>query len=234
MIARNVTLLVLLCSAACIALPAREANAAGAGRAAAHGRPALEVGSVLRLKPNSAHGRELFRTCAVCHGATDAGLPKGWVPEIAGQYVRVIVKQLVDFRDGRRWDLRMEIIAGRHVLKSRQDIVDVATYAASLTPAPPPAVGSGENAVRGEVLYESRCVVCHGRGAEGSNARFVPRLAGQDYDYLLRQLHDAIDGRRPGLKATHAKLLRPFDAADLEGLADYLSRLGVKAQGARS
>lgn len=118
----------------------------------------------------------------------------------------------------------MEIIAGRHVLRSSQDIVDVASYAAALTPVPPRAVGSGEDLVRGETLYESRCEACHGRGGEGSNARFVPRLAGQDYDYLLRQLHDAIDGRRPTLKGTHAKLLRPFDAADLEALADYLSR----------
>lgn len=192
---------------------------------AGHAEPATDVQSVLRLSPNRAHGREVFRVCAVCHGARDAGLPKGWVPEIAGQHVRVIVKQLVDFRQHRRWDLRMEIIAGRHVLKSSQDIVDVASYAASLRPAAQSLVGSGAEAVRGHTLYQARCAACHGRAADGSNARFVPRLAGQDYDYLLRQLHDAIDGRRPGMKATHAKLLRTFDAADLEGLASYLSTI---------
>jgi hypothetical protein len=45
-------------------------------------------------------------------------------------------------------------------------------------------------------------------------------------------LHDAIDGRRPGLQATHAKLLRSFDAADLEGIADYLSKL--RSQGGKT
>ena len=213
-----------LCSLICTAFMAggasADSNASVVPRA-----PGQEVEAVLRLMPDPAHGREVFRVCEACHGAHDAGLPKGWVPEIAGQHVRVIVKQLVDFRHGRRWDLRMEIIASRHVLKSSRDILDAASYAASLSPVSSLAVGTGENVTRGQVVYEAKCVACHGRGGEGSNARFVPRLAGQDYDYLLRQLHDAIDGRRPGLKATHAPLLRTFDAPDLEGLADYLSRL---------
>ena len=213
-----------LCGLIFSALAARDLRAASNGGSTA--RPSGEdVAAVLRLMPNPTHGREIFRLCASCHGAEDTGLPKGWVPEIAGQHARVIVKQLVDFRHGRRWDLRMEVVAGRHVLKSSQDIVDVASYVASLTPAQPRSLGTGEDVTRGQELYEAHCVACHGRGGDGSNARFVPRLAGQDYDYLLRQLHDAIDGRRPGLKATHAKLLRPFDAADLEGIAGYLSKL---------
>lgn len=230
---RHFVLFVLFCALPCTAFVAGAASAITSNGSKAGGL-GQDVQSVLRRMPDRAKGRELFRVCAVCHGARDAGLPKGWVPEIAGQHVRVIVKQLVDFRRHRRWDLRMEIIAGRHVLKSSQDIVDVASYAASLTPVSPVAVGTGENEMRGQALYEARCVACHGRGGEGSNARFVPRLAGQDYDYLLRQLHDAIDGRRPGLQAAHAKLLRAFDAADLEGLADYLSRLTVKAQTGKS
>lgn len=218
-------------SLSCIALVAPGAHAVGHAIATARGA-SQDVAAVLRLRPNPAHGREVFRLCAACHGAREAHLPRGWVPEIAGQHVRVIVKQLVDFRNGRRWDVRMEIIAGRHVLKSPQDMVDVAAYAASLRPLPAPSLGTGEDVMRGQMLYESRCVICHGRDGEGSNAGFVPRVARQDYDYLLRQLHDAIDGRRPELKVTHAKLLRPFNAAELEGLADYLSRL--QAQGGKT
>ena len=225
------TSLPLLCSLALVTLVAPGAQARSTARPAARDS-GQDLDAVLRRVPDPAHGREVFRVCTVCHGAHEAGLPRGWVPEIAGQHVRVIAKQLVDFRHGRRWDLRMEIVASRHVLKSSKDIADVASYAASLRPLPPNAVGAGEDVRRGQELYGMRCVACHGRGGEGRNTRFVPRLAGQDYDYLLRQLHDAIDGRRPGLSATHAKLLKRLDAADLEGLADYLSRL--HAQGGTS
>jgi len=220
-----------LCSLVFTVLAAHGAHAGSKGGATARGA-GEDVEAVLRLMPNPAHGREIFRLCASCHGAEDTGLPKGWVPEIAGQHVRVIVKQLVDFRHGRRWDLRMEVVAGRHILKASQDIVDVASYAASLTPVQSRALGAGEGVSHGQQLYEAHCLACHGRAGEGSNTRFVPRLEGQDYYYLLRQLHDAIDGRRPGLTATHAKLLRAFDAADLEGLADYLSKL--QSQSGRS
>jgi cytochrome c553 len=184
-----------------------------------------DVMSVLALMPDRAHGRELFRLCAACHGTPDAGLPTGWVPEIAGQHPRVIVKQLVDFRHHNRWDVRMEIVASRHELKSLQDIADVASYAGELNPVAPPTQGSRQYADRGRSLYQARCRGCHGEEGAGSNARFVPRLAGQDYQYVLRQLHDAIERRRPGLAATHAKLLRTLDQAELEGLADYATRI---------
>lgn len=182
-----------------------------------------DLASVLSLRAHRAHGRELFRSCETCHGAAHTGLPAGWVPEIAGQHPRVIAKQLVDFRDGARWDVRMEIVAGHHGLKSLQDVADVAAYAGALNPVPAPARGTGENAERGRAVYEARCVGCHGQAAQGSDTRFVPRLAGQDYEYLLRQLHDAIDGRRPSLGASHAQVLRALDQPVLEGLADYAS-----------
>lgn len=193
-------------------------------RAATPGAGA-ELEAVLRTVPNREHGKALFRTCSVCHGAHDASLPIGWVPEIAGQYPRVIAKQLVDYRHGARWDLRMEIIAGRHVLPSDQDIADVAAYVAGLNPTHLSPAGHGEDLGGGKAIYRAACADCHGRVAEGSNARFVPRLAGQQYDYLLRQLHDAVDGRRPNLGSVHVKALENLDARELEALADYLSRL---------
>ncbi len=205
-------LLLLGCSAA----QAASQSARDAGR---------ELDAVLHLMPNPMHGEELFHTCAQCHGARDSHLPEGWVPQIAGQHVRVIAKQLIDYRHGRRWDQRMEIIAGRHVLASEQDIADVASYVAALRQTPPLTSGSGEHQEQGRALYQAHCADCHGRGGEGSNARLVPRLAGQDYEYLLRQLHDALEARRPSLGATHRHRLEHLDRADLEGLADYLSKL---------
>jgi cytochrome c553 len=216
--------LAALTAAALLPLNSRAAGPdPGAMRGGARGAR-QDLRSVLSLEPNREHGREVFRLCETCHGAAQTGLPAGWVPEIAGQHPRVIAKQLVDFRRGLRSDVRMEIVAGRHGLKSLRDIADVAAYAGALNPIPASTRGGGVSAERGRTIYEAQCARCHGKAAEGSNTRFVPRLAGQDYQYLLRQLHDAIDGRRPSLAAAHAKALKPLDEAVLEGLAEYASR----------
>lgn len=194
-----------------------------AGRAAIGAHRELET--VLRLVPDRRHGKAVFGVCERCHAAGASALPKGWVPRITGQHVRFIAKELVDYRHGLRWDLRMEIVAGRHTLESDQDISDVASYVATLAPSQTGSKGRGGDLDQGRAVYRAKCTTCHGPAGEGSNARLVPRLAGQDYDYLLRQLHDAVDGRRPNMTSPHAQLLRHFDAAQLEGVADYLSRL---------
>jgi cytochrome c553 len=61
----------------------------------------------------------------------------------------------------------------------------------------------------------------------------LPRLAGQHAAYTLRHLAAAAAGRRPGLQPAHGQALRGLVSADLEILADYLSRLPVKSAEAR-
>ncbi len=55
--------------------------------------------------------------------------------------------------------------------------------------------------------------------------RSVPRLAGQHYGYLVRQMYDAVDGRRQTLPRLHANRIEPLDFAQVRGIADYLSRI---------
>ena len=184
-----------------------------------------DLQAVLSAIPDQKRGAKLFQLCAQCHGAAGEGIGETWTPAIAGQLPRVLAKQLVDYRHGARWDPRMEKVAGRHVLKSTQDIADVVAYVGQLSAPPPTSIGSGEWLARGERLYTAVCSSCHGGQGEGSGARFVPRLAGQRYDYLLRQLHDAIDGRRPRLAAIHKRGLEGLDMEQLMGLADYISRM---------
>ena len=68
-------------------------------------------------------GAKLYETCAACHGAAGGGSADGLVPRIAGQHFTVINKQLLDFRHGRRWDIRMEKVA------SSQDLPDAESVA---------------------------------------------------------------------------------------------------------
>jgi cytochrome c553 len=190
---------------------------------------AQDLEAVLTAIPDMKRGAKLFALCAQCHGADGEGIAEAWTPAIAGQHARVLAKQLVAYRHSVRWDPRMEKVASRHVLGSPQQIADVVAYIGQLNPPVRTSVGSGEWVHRGEHLYGALCRTCHGAEGEGSAARFVPRLAGQRYDYLLRQLHDVVDGRRPSMASIHVRALRRLDAQELDGLADYMSRLSPGA-----
>ncbi len=121
----------------------------------------------------------------------------------------------------------MEHFASLNTLVSTQDIADVAAYVSSLKPARTSTVGDGMYRAHGAKVYASRCASCHGQAAQGNDRQRYPRLAGQQYEYLLRQLHDAVEGRRPNFSREHVRLLEGFQKAELVGLSDYLSRLGA-------
>ena len=192
----------------------------------AHGAsiPQQEYEQVLRSNPDLVHGEALIATCAACHGPQGAGVSDGSVPAIAGQHFRVIVRQLVDFRHDTRWDLRMQHFTDQHHLSGAQDVADVAAFISRMPITRASDHGSGEYLRHGGEVYARLCGSCHGPAAEGDERN--PRLAGQHYEYLLRQMHDALEGRRPNFPRDHVRLLQRFELADLAGVADYLSRLG--------
>ncbi len=194
--------------------------------AAAGGTARSELNEVLRAKADANHGAQLFAQCAACHGADGNGETRGSAPRIAGQHYRVLAKQIVDFRHGKRWDFRMEGMADQHHLAGAQDIADVAVYVAGLTRPGKRGIGSGEFAEEGRRIYAAGCESCHGREAEGDPVRGVPRLAGQHYSYLVRQMYDAVDGRRPALPRLHSQRITPLDFQQVRAVADYLARIG--------
>lgn len=69
---------------------------------------------------------------------------------------------------------------------------------------------------------EEKCGYCHGIDGNSATARF-PRLGGQRFEYLLKQLRDFRTGLRRndgGVMATNAELLAD---ADVERVARYFS-----------
>jgi cytochrome c553 len=184
-----------------------------------------ELDAVLRRKPDLEAGEKKYvAACSACHGVAGEGQPEGRAPRIAGQRYTVIASQLVGFRRGRRQDDRMQERTSEHVLTGSQDFADVAAYAAQL-PGGTAGHGPGNLPEAGAQLFASRCKTCHGTQAEGSEKSAVPRLAAQNYSYLLRQLRDFIEGRRPAAGRDHLQQLQRLDSDQITGLADYLSRL---------
>jgi len=189
-----------------------------------------ELNDVLRTKADADRGEQLFSQCTGCHGADGNGDTNGSTPRIAGQHYRVIAKQLVDFRDGKRWDFRMEGMADQHHLRGPADIADVALYVAGLTRPGNRGIGSGEFAEEGARIYAAQCQSCHGPEAEGDPSRGVPLLAGQHYAYLMRQMYDAVDGRRQTLPRLHSRRIAPLDFQQVRAVSDFLARIGWPAK----
>jgi cytochrome c553 len=181
----------------------------------------------IELEPNLEHGAELFHTCAACHEKDGCGTDDGSVPAIAGQHVSVLVKQMVDFRHDRRSDASMQDIVGAHRMAGPQDLLDVASYTESLPRWPPfeRGTGDGNTLQRGASVYFRYCESCHGPLGQGELRRMRPRLAGQHYEYMLRQLEETAQGQRPGMDAEHVRLIRGLSVEERRGVADYLSRL---------
>lgn len=179
------------------------------------------------LEPDLRHGAELYQTCAACHGADGRGTVDGEVPAIAGQHGSVLLKQLTDFRHDQRWNERMQNFTDRHHLAGAQDLTDVAAYIASLPRFPPSAqgIGDGKDLGEGASTYFRMCERCHGPLGQGDLLRGRPRLAGQHYLYLLRQLEETVANRRPGMGRAHVDMLQRVSPPEMRGVADYLSRV---------
>lgn len=180
-----------------------------------------------RLTPDARRGAQLYETCGACHGPAALGISDGSVPAIAGQHGSVLLKQLVDFRHEQRWDERMEHFTDRHHLSGPQDLTDVAAYVASLPrfPAMADSIGDGSFLNEGARVYFRVCEACHGPLGQGDVLRLRPRLAGQHYEYLLRELGETAAGYRPGMDPLHVERLKQLTPEQLRGVADYLSRV---------
>ncbi len=77
---------------------------------------------------DAAAGKAKYATCAGCHGPAGISNNPLW-PNLAGQKEAYLVKQLKDFRDGKRTDPMMSPMAKP---LSDQDIENLAAYLSSL------------------------------------------------------------------------------------------------------
>jgi len=191
--------------------------------ARAAGERELEL--VMTRNPDPANGAVIYRTCAACHGANGEGVSDGTVPALAGQPFSVIVRQIVDFRAGTRADERMLHFTDRQHLSFSQPIADVAAHISRLERPAGKSRPARPGAERGAMVYVRTCERCHGPLAEGDENTVMPRLASQHYEYLVKQLTDAAEGRRPDLAAAHEGAPRALAAGQIEAVAAWLASL---------
>ena len=184
-----------------------------------------EYDQVMTLEPNLENGRATYLTCAVCHRPEGWGTLDGSHPQIAGQHRTVIIKQLADIRARTRDNPLMYPFSVPGTLGGLQQIADVAAYVSQLPMTPYNGVGHGTDLELGKRLYEDGCAECHGKDGEGDSEEHVPAIAGQHYNYLVREFDLIRFKLRNNADPDMVKHVEDFPAHEEAAVLDYASRL---------
>jgi cytochrome c553 len=159
-------------------------------------------------------------TCAACHGpggnSTDPLFPK-----LAGQSWRYVYIQLKDFKEGRRKDPVMSPMVAD---LTRDEMIELGNYYAAQKPSPSKyTVDSAKVAAGRAKSDEVLCPMCHLGGFVGQNE--IPRVAGQHYEYVVKQLKDFKSKTRTNDAGNMTSVAGTLSDQDIDNLAQYITNL---------
>jgi cytochrome c553 len=205
--------------AACIAAPVFANEAA---------KPEAAKPEVAKMaKPDLAKGSEKFASvCVSCHGVDgNSAVPEN--PKLAGQHPEYLVKQLQEFKSGKRKNSTM---GGFASTLSDEDMRNVAYWAAGQK-AKPGFAKDKELVTLGERIYKggiadrqvAACAGCHSPSGAGIPAQY-PRLAGQHADYIAASLRGYRDGTRNNNVQMTQNAAKMNDR-EIKAVADYIAGL---------
>ena len=142
-------------------------------------------------------------------------------PILAGQTARYLYLQTRDFKEGRRTEPQMTPFLTD---LSREDMLDLASFFAVQKARPAAFTPDEAKVERGKKkAVETLCTMCHLGGFMGQNE--VPRVAGQYYEYIVKQMQDFKNGRRTNDAGTMTSVSKTLSDADIDDLAHYLAAL---------
>jgi cytochrome c553 len=178
------------------------------------------------FKPDAAKGQQLAGTCIACHTADGSrGAPAN--PILAGQHPEYIVKQLIEFKSGKR---KNAIMAGMAAALSEEDMKHIAAFYAGKQAKPGFArskdtLALGEQIYRGGIVAKQvpACAGCHSPNGAGIPAQY-PRLAGQHGEYTEAQMLAFSSGARanaPMMTTIAGKLID----REIKAVSDYVAGL---------
>ncbi len=178
-------------------------------------------------KPDLVKGEASFSAvCAACHGADgNSGTPEN--PKLAGQHPQYLVKQLQEFKSGKRNNAIMKGFAGT---LSDDDMANIAFWLTTKQAKPGFAkdkalVALGEKIYRGGIAERriAACAGCHSPNGAGIPAQY-PRLSGQHAVYTESQLTAFRDGVRVNSVPMTGVAARLNDR-EIRAVADYIAGL---------
>lgn len=177
--------------------------------------------------PDLARGAALYgQMCMACHGA-DGNSPTSVNPSLAQQHPEYLVKQLQDYKSGKRQN---PIMQGFAAGLSNDDMRNISFWLAGQKVKPGYAtdkekVRLGERIFRGGIADRqiASCASCHGPSGAGMPAQY-PRLAGQHAEYTVSQLKAFRDGGRTN-SAMMAGAVSRMNDREIRAVADFIAGL---------
>jgi cytochrome c553 len=180
-----------------------------------------------KYKPDLAKGEASFgAVCAACHGP-DGNSVLPIYPKLAQQHAEYLVKQLTEFKAGKRAN---PIMLGFASTLAEEDMKNIA-YWISSKPSKQgfskdkDLVTLGERIFRGGIADRQvpACAGCHSPNGAGIPAQY-PRLAGQNADYAQAQLTAFRDGvRLNSLQMT--QVAAKLNDREIKAVSDYIAGL---------
>ena len=156
---------------------------------------------------DAAAGATLSTVCSGCHGLHGVSADS-MTPNLAGQDFRYLEEAIKAYRTTRKREKMRLYVTGLQ----DKDIQDIAAYYATQKSGP---------SERGQTMVRDlteKCDRCHAASADNP-AMVVPKIAGQDRDYLIMALRAYRDERRENT-AMHIMSL-PYGDAVIESIASY-------------
>jgi cytochrome c553 len=178
-------------------------------------------------KPDLVKGEASYTAvCVACHAA-DGNSSISANPKLAQQHPEYLMKQLGEFKSGKRANA---IMSGFSAMLSEDDMRNIAFWLHS-KPAKPGLAKEKELVTLGERIYRGgiadrqvpACAGCHSPNGAGIPAQY-PRLSGQHADYTQTQLYAFRDGTRKNsdqMMQVSAKL----NDREIKAVSDYIAGL---------
>jgi cytochrome c553 len=189
--------------------------------------PVLAQDSKAPPKVDVAKGQALStQVCGACHTADGSrGAPAN--PIIAGQHPEYLVKQLEEFKSGKR---NNPVMKGFATPLSEADMRSVAAFYGSKQTRPGTAKNKdlftlGQKIYRGGIADKQvpACAGCHSPTGAGIPSQY-PRIGGQHADYTETQLNGFRSGQRANSTPMAAIASRMSDR-EIKAVADYIAGL---------
>jgi cytochrome c553 len=180
-----------------------------------------------RPSPTSSRARPSTPLCARPATAPTAIPARQPIPKLAQQHPEYLVKQLQEFKSGKRANAIMQ---GFAATLSDADMKNIAAFVTSKKSKAGFAkdkelVALGERIYRGGIADRqiAACAGCHSPNGSGIPAQY-PRLGGQHAEYTDAQLHAFRDGVRKN-SVQMSQVAAKLNDREIKAVSDYIAGL---------